>query len=236
MQSSEPEKAVAHEKRVSALLRGVMILGVASVIVVVAIVEGNRSNRWGATADLTIATKKLEGVPQEFGDWVSSERPLSEKIFKVTEATGTVSRVYYNQKSGDTITVLLLCGPSGPIGAHTPEVCYGGMGYSCRGNPTRKGLAVRNAGTSTFWTARFEKTTPTDEPLRVYWSWGINGDWEAAANPRTTFALTDALYKLYVVCSDNPALKPVDSQRDPVEKFLAEFLPLVKTALQPLSD
>ena len=94
--------------------------------------------------------------------------------------------------------------PAGPIGAHTPDVCYGGLGYSCKGKPARKGIAFANDGHSSFWTARFEKVSNTEEPLRVYWAWSTNGDWQAASNPRSDFALKGALYKLYVVRSDNP--------------------------------
>ena len=96
-----------------------------------------------------------------------------------------------------------------------------------------KALRFPTATAASFWTARFEKATPTDAPIRVFWAWSTNGVWEASGNPRTEFALRSSLYKLYLVQTDNPAERPRDPNQEPqaLEQFLMEFLPLVKTAL-----
>ena len=216
-------------------MRSGLIVGLAAVIVVaVAVAEGLRSNRWGPTEDIQLASAKLERVPAEFGSWVSKDVPLDPKIIKVAEATGNVSRIYMNRK-GERITVLLLCGPSGPIGAHTPEVCYGGIGYSCKEKPTRAGVKFAG-GQASFWSARFEKSSANDDPLLVYWAWGVDGNWEATANPRSDFALRGALYKLYLVRSDNPNTRGQEQGPEPIESFLTDFLPVVKNALAPAPD
>ncbi len=211
--------------------RGLIIVLAVAVVVGVAVLEGLRSNRWGASEDLKAATARLDAVPAKFGDWESKEAPLDPKILKIAEATGSVSRIYTNRKNGDRFTVLLLCGPPGPIGAHTPEICYGGLGYKCVGKPIPKRI-VAGDGAASFWTARFEKPTPTDEPIRVFWAWGVDGKWEASANPRTDFALRGVLYKLYVVRQDNPERKRESSGSEGANAFLADFLPIVRTALQ----
>jgi hypothetical protein len=230
MQSVTPGNSTAQTKWVAIGKPALVVLCAAGMIVAVAFLEGKRTNRWGSNEGLTLASKKLEKIPSSFGAWVGSENPIDGKILRVAEATGTISRLYHNTKTGDTINVLLLCGPSGPIGAHTPEVCYGGLGYSCRGTPTRKGLTFAN-GAASFWSAKFEKTTPTDEPLRVCWAWSTNGDWEASSNPRAAYALQPALYKLYLVQNDNPAYQSREPNQEPIEQFMTEFLPLVKSAL-----
>jgi hypothetical protein len=167
----------------------------------------------------------------DFGSWVGVDSPLDEKIIRVAEAAGNVSRSYLNRKNGDRLNVLLLCGPTGPIGSHTPDVCYGGIGFACKVKPARKGIAIPNSGVATFWTATFERQAATEEALKVYWAWSVNGDWEAVANPRTEFALKTFLYKLYAVRADNPTTRGQGTNQDPVEQFLVEFLPLVKSAL-----
>lgn len=215
-------------------MRNAAIVGAAAVVMVTAaVVEGMRTNRWGPSADTQAAARKLDRVPANFGDWVGHDSPIDEKIMRVAEATGTVSRQYVNRKTNETISVLLLCGPVGPIGAHTPDVCYGGLGYSCKGSPSRKGYALASGEGVSFWAARFEKATPTDSPLRVFWGWSLNGTWEAAANPRTQYALHSVLYKLYLVQTDNPTDRPKDANPEPllVERFMTEFLPIVKNAL-----
>lgn len=209
---------------------GLIVFLAAGLVVAVALIEGIRSNRWGATEDFQVAARKLERVPREFGAWVGTDSPLDEKIIRIAEAVGNLSRSYVNRKNGERINVLLLCGPTGPIGAHTPDVCYEGIGFSCKGNPTAKGFVLPNGGRASFWTARFEKPSAIEGALRVYWAWSVNGDWEATKNPRTDFALQTLLYKLYVVRAENPAIRG-EPNHDPVDEFLTEFLPLVKTAL-----
>jgi hypothetical protein len=204
--------------------RGLLIVLAAALVIGVALVEGLRSNRWGESEDLKAAAAKLERVPREFGVWNGSDTTLDPKLVEKAEAVGYVSRQYVNRKNGERIEVLLLCGPSGPIGAHTPDVCYGGLGYKCIGKPIPRRVDFANAS-ATFWTGRFEKQSPTDNPLRVYWAWGVNGEWQASDNPRTDFAFRGALFKLYVVHQEKSGTEALANE------FLTEFLPLVKHAL-----
>jgi hypothetical protein len=210
--------------------RGLVIVVAVALIVALAVVEGLRSNRWGAGEDLKAAAARLDRVPAEFGDWTSREAPIDPKILKIAEANGSISRVYSNRKTGEGFTVLLLCGPIGPIGAHTPDICYGGLGYKCVGKPAPRRLTVGD-GASSFWTARFEKAGPADEPLRIFWAWGVDGSWKASDTPRTEFALRNALYKIYVVRTDAPERANSATTVDAIEGFLKEFIPVVREAL-----
>jgi len=218
-------------------LRTWLILGVAVVgLLAAAVYEALTTDRWGATQGVREAADKLAKVPAAFGDWTSKDLPQSEKVLKVAEAAGHVSRVYYNSKTRSQVTVLLLCGASGPIGAHLPEYCYAGNGYEKRGDAQRLAIGfdanAPTAWTATYWSIRFEKRPPTtDVPLRVCYAWGTGGNWEAAANPRSQFALEPALYKLYAVRADPLELAP--GAVDPIHAFLTDFLPVVRTALAP---
>ena len=208
----------------------IIVLAVAG-LASAAVVEGLRSERWGESEDLRVAAAKLDRVPATFGDWTSTEVPQDPKVLKVAEAAGYVSRTYTHRKTKAQVTVLLLCGPSGPIGSHTPEVCYAGSGYAMRGDPQKKTVVMAEGGTATYWSARFEKGPESAEvPLRVCWMWGTDGDWTASANPRGEFALHRALYKLYVVRGE-PTLPTESTTPDPVHAFLTDFLPEVKKAL-----
>lgn len=210
--------------------RGLVIALAAVVVAGVAVVEGLRSNRWGPSDDMKAAVARLERVPREVGEWVGADDPLDRKVIERAEAAGIVSRRYTNRKTGQQVSVLLLCGPSGPIGAHTPDICYGGLGYECVGQPIPTRVTFPSGGAN-FWTARFEKTTQRQSAIRVYWAWGADGDWEASANPRTDFALRTVLYKLYVAQPESPTASSATA--GPAEVFMAEFLPPVKAALTP---
>lgn len=232
--TTKPPSAPAQPKTP---LRTWLILGVAVAgLLAAAVYEAATTDRWGATQNVREAADRFAKVPATFGDWTSAEVPQSEKVLKVAEAVGHVSRVYRNRKTGAEVTVLLLCGPSGPIGAHAPEYCYAGNGYEKRGDAQRLAIGFNdktpNAWVATYWSIRFEKKPPaTDVPLRVCYAWGTDGNWEAASNPRSQFALAPALYKLYAVRAEPRELAP--GAADPIHSFLTDFLPEVKAALAP---
>jgi hypothetical protein len=195
-----------------------------------AVVEGKRNKRWGTTEEGRAAAAKLGAVPAAFGDWASEEVKIEEKVLKVAEADGHVSRAYKNRKTGAEVTVLMLCGPSGPIGAHTPDVCYAGAGYAMAGDAQKVTVAPPGEPGATYWSARFDKKAPPSA-LRVCWMWGTDGNWEASENAR--FGLQSALYKMYVVRSESDGPAARATERDPVREFLTDFLPEVRKALAP---
>jgi hypothetical protein len=142
-------------------------------------------------------------------------------------------RRYTNARTGDVVSVLLVCGRPGPMAAHTPDVCYGGAGYEMVGQPVRRTYRPTDAGPAEFWTARFHKPSdPLGGQLRIYWSWNARGDWEAADNARLAFAGAGALYKIYVICEASAAgAAPEDD--DPGKPFLDLALPSLEKALFP---
>ena len=210
-------------------MRRWFVIGVAAAgLIAAAVVEYATSS----SGDVRAAAAKLDAVPAAFGDWTSTESPLDEKVLRVAEAAGHVSRSYTGRKSKAQLGVLLLCGPTGPIGAHTPEVCYAGNGYVRNGEKQKMTVVLPDGSTAVYWTVRFEKEPPsTEPPLRVCWMWGTDGDWKASDNPRTDFALQTALYKLYVVRYEPRTPDGAPSAPDPIPEVLTAFLPEVKKAL-----
>lgn len=184
------------------------------------------------SGDVKEAAARLDGVPREFGDWTSTEDRLDDKVLRVAEAAGHVSRVYTSRKNQSRLSVLLLCGPTGPIGAHEPKYCYAGNGYEESGAKRKQAVSAADGTAATYWSVLFAKKPPTaDVPLRVCWAWGLDGNWTASDNPRGEFALKRALYKLYVVRAEpRPLARDED---DPIHEFLLAFLPEVKKALAP---
>ena len=210
------------------MLRLLLIFGALALLVAAAIVEGVRSNRWGASEDLKFLAAKLQDVPPAFGAWTSTENPVEPEILKKAEAVGSMSRVYENKNDRSKVGVLLLCGRSGPIGAHTPDICYAGLGFKMQGRELRK-----TVGDSSYWTGKFEKQQ--GEALMVSWAWSVDGNWVAADNPRLEFIGHDALYKLYVTrgLSQSERSSPTALEPDATQEFLNAFLPEVKKALAP---
>ncbi|HEX4607529.1 MAG TPA: exosortase-associated EpsI family protein [Urbifossiella sp.] len=209
-----------------------VVLGLGG-LVTAAVFEGLRSNRWGIPEDLRASAARLGNVPSAFGDWSSVENPVDQKILDRAEAVGSVSRVYRNAKTGAAVSVMLLCGPAGAIASHTPDVCYAGLGYQMSGGEIKKTLPPP-AGPATYWSARFAKDA-ADRGLEVCWAWGADGTWIAADSPRGEFAFKTVLYKLYAsrILPREATPRPGSPEADPVHDFLTDFLPVLRTALDP---
>jgi len=205
--------------------RFLLIIVAVVVLAAAAIVDGTLSNRWNSE-DLAADAAKLNNVPAAFGRWTSTENPIDPLILRRAEAVSSVSRTYDNEITRSRLSVLMLCGPAGPIGAHTPDICYAGMGYKMIGHEIRKDVAD-----SQFWSGRFEKPSG-ESAIVVSWAWSVDGTWVAAERPRWEFLGRKGLYKLYTaraLTQDERDNRPAGE--DPTVLFLTEFLPEVKKAL-----
>ena len=223
------------------MVRNILIVvGVVSALAVLlaaGVLEGIRTNRWGATEDLQAAATRLKAIPREVGDWMGTDLWIEPKLLERAEATGYVSRQYRNPKTGATVSTLLLCGPPGPIGAHTPDYCYGGLGYQLTGKERRKTVAMPDGKTAAYWSVQFVKPDSTQDPgLEVNWAWGVDGDWVASRQPRQEFISHQFLYKFYVAraltAADHDGRVPPDTVRE----FLSVFLPAIQATLVPGGD
>lgn len=205
-----------------------VVLGLGG-LVAAAVLEGMISNRWGVSEDLKAAAARVDRVPAVFGDWSSVEVPVDRKVLERAEALSSVSRAYRNEKTGSVISVMVLCGPTGPIASHTPDVCYAGLGYKMNGRELKKEI-----GTASYWSARFDKGD-ADPGLEVNWAWGAGGTWVAATTPRLDFTGHAFLYKIYASrdLRSAAATRTGGVEPDPVHDFLTEFLPVLRTALDP---
>lgn len=207
--------------------RAVLVVLGLGVLVAAAVFEGIRSNRWGVPDDLKAAAARVDRVPTTFGDWTSVEVPVDRKILERAEAVGSLSREYRNPKTGSVVSVMVLCGRSGPIASHTPDICYAGLGYKMNGVELKK-----TAGAASYWSAQFHKGD-ADPGIEVNWAWGADGTWVAASNPRLDFASHGILYKIYATRALRAAGTTRAAETDPINDFLTEFLPVLRTALDP---
>jgi hypothetical protein len=204
--------------------------------------EGYWTDRWSLSRELAEAPARLAAVPLRVGEWEGEEGELDARQARQGEIKGSVVRRYTNRATGETLSVLLVCGRPGPIAVHSPEVCLGGAGFALQRAETRQAVSAPGlSGGDAFWVGRFHKPAEAvPEVIDVHWSWNARGDWQAIEGPRLFFARERVLYKLYVtrpvsrpdaapLANDGPGKE----ERDPAHEFLAAFLPEVKRALFP---
>src|SRR4051812_2296714 len=84
----------------------------------------------------------LNEFPKTLGDWevTGFETTLDPRIARIAGSSGHVIRTYTNQKSGESVVVMILYGLAQLISTHTPTVCYPAAGF--KGVPPSRDLVI----------------------------------------------------------------------------------------------
>jgi hypothetical protein len=198
----------------------------ASVLVLVCgVIHGYWTDRWHPPADLAAASDQMEKLPLDIGEWKGEA--LEVKSPHAGGVAGCIQRRYVNRR-GDAAILMLVCGRPGPVGTHSPDVCYGASGFNV--GPRSRATASDHGE---FWTADAERTETTDQTrLRLYWGWSAGAGWTAPDDARGTYLRSPVLHKLYVIRDLNGPTPA--SQEEPCVSFLHALLPeLDRTLFSP---
>jgi hypothetical protein len=214
------------------MIRILIFVAGAMMLVLSGLVHGLWTQRWGTPVEFSAAAARLQEFPLDVGDWEGGPIELDAEVMARAEAAGYVWRVFRHRTKGE-VNMLLICGRPGPISVHTPEVCFPGSGLSLNAEPDRWTLKFKNAADAQFLVARFHKSGPARQWLRVFWSFTDGNGWQAPNNPRVTFARAGILYKLYLM---RDMMKVDESVKDdPANELLRVLLPELDKYLSPSS-
>ncbi len=203
---------------ISAIVAAVLLIGSG-------IVHGLWTGRWVADTEIQKALAKIREAPTSVGDWKGEPVELDARSLQIGGIDGYMMRRYENQKTKNSVLVLMVCGKPGYIAVHTPEVCYRGAGYRQAGPD--KGLDVPIAAEQA--PAHFKVTTVHKEAfeasstLKIVWAWNAGRGWEVPRFPRLAFARNPVLYKLYLV--REVSHDRADMEQDPSEALMKLLLP-----------
>lgn len=192
---------------------------------------GRWTNRWGYAPEFRRVVEALPRIPHDLGRWHGEdveETATFRQQREQAEIEGCVLRRYVHRPTGTAITMMLVCGPTGPIATHNPEACYGGGGRHLVGTPAT--LAIpggdgAGAPEATFLQGDFRKPgSATSALLKICWSYNSGGGWIGSDDPRMTFAGRPALFKLYLIreLADTGGSPPDDAL---TPEFLELLLP-----------
>ena len=219
-------------KEANVMKQTMLLLAAAFALGSTGVVHGLRSDRWGTATAVVEAASRLEAIPAQFEDWVGTSEEIDPRQLEVGQISGYLCRRYVHQASRQDVLIVIVCGRSGAIGAHTPEVCYQGAGFEMDAVATRQEIK-KPEGSAEFWYSPATRPEPRLQHLALWWGWSPDGKrWEASANPRVQFAAAPALFKLYAIHEINDPKKAIGPD-DPVIRLLEKLLPLVDRALSP---
>ncbi len=105
-----------------------------------------RDQQFQGLAELaSVAPFGLNELPKQFGSWRAVEgtdSQLDPEIARIAGSTDHILRSYLDVKSGQTVSVMVLYGPSDQAFAHTPEFCYPSAGFQAVMDPVDHPFAV----------------------------------------------------------------------------------------------
>jgi hypothetical protein len=182
------------------MIRTCVIASCFVLVILAGVVHGLWTDRWGVPPEIDEAAERLPNLAKTLWGWHSTDFPIDQRQLERGGVAGYVARRYVNPEKNTTATVVLVCGRSGHVAAHTPDVCFGGAGYEEDSPREHQEIKDEISGqTGKFWVSRFSKKQgPIPAQLRLFYAWKGSGAWEAPANPRLVFAGRTLLYKLYV--------------------------------------
>jgi hypothetical protein len=188
--------------------------------------HGVYTDRWGRSPDRAAAVARLADVPKTIGPWVGEDLPLDAEEVARAGVDGHLLRVYRHPAGRRAVTLFVVCGRSGPLSVHTPDVCYQASGYAMTTAPAREPIPGTDAN---VWAATMTKpAAAVPEALTVRWAWRTtHPGWHAPDRPRMAFARAGVLYKVYALTDrTGPPGRP-----DPAADFLGLALPALDRAL-----
>ena len=210
--------------------RSIQLAVAAALILTTGFVHGMWTRRWNPSHELEEAAARLQRAPEDLPGWKASPYEIDANVLTRARASSSWSRTYRQDGTKEAITVILLCGRSGPMSVHRPEHCYSAAGYDLIGATTPTTVNDGDGAKAVFRTALFSKPTPEGTAsLRIFWSWHTGNAWQAPDSPRLAFANLPALYKLYVIRHAARAQERLES--DPAREFLQLLLPELDKAL-----
>ena len=216
------------------LLIGIPLIGLCTYI------QGSWTDRWSDVSNqgMQQTAGRYAAIPLKIGDdWIGEDTPYSKKELEAAGAHAHLSRVYRNRKTGERISVFMICGFARDVAVHTPDFCYRGAGFEVESRP--ENFEIESSGTMEqplkFWTSTFLKERPASAiHQRILWGWTSGEPWNAPDYPRWKYPGNSPLNKVYLIRDIPPGIERQPdtlSQEHPLAVFGKEFLPIVRETL-----
>ena len=203
----------------------------AAITLIGALVHARYSQRWGSPIDPQAAAQRLAAAPERIGSWkhLADGEPLSEFIYRELGLAGSISRIYRDQATGQTVSILLMVGSPGPLVRHPPTVCYGNRDNKLIGKPGW--INLTDDGSSRLQLLKYERPDSlTGERFFVAYGHSVDGLWDVPGSPRLAYGGDPLLHKVQLLAPIEVGDSEEATQQR-LEAFAREFAATVNPLL-----
>jgi len=216
------------------LIQSILVILVIAITIGAAVLQGQKSYRWGTNRELVLLGEALQEFPAEVGDWSQiDEVDLSYDAQRQLGCFASFVRFYQHNQTGETIQLALLLGPTGPTSVHTPDICYNSVEYKVHENRARITLETDDF-TDSFWSIYFQSKDVDGGYLRSVYGWSGDGNWQSPDSSRFAFAGKPYLFKLQIASSGDSSTAIEND--DSIERFLDQFTSIFRKRIRQSSN
>ncbi len=177
----------------------------------------------------------LAQLPRVAGTWKSGEGsdvPLDPEVARIAGSSDHTVRTYFDNKSGEQASTLILYGLAAVVFGHTPEACYPAAGYQVVKGPVNGTITVPGArGPVRYrWAIYVKRIGGINRYEETYYTFRHNGDWLPDAGGRwKMFRYHPGLFKVQI---SHPVSSLTETgEGGPCELLLAELVRQIEERL-----
>ena len=165
----------------------------------------------------------LAELPLILDAWKGRDAEMDPRIVRGSGSTDIVTRRYVNQKTGVSLDVVILYGPTSDMFIHTPELCYPAAGFEVLPGTVERSIPVEGTGSVPFRSLAFTKGEGgLADTQEVYYSLWYDGRWTTQSTSPKASQRIPGMYKVQL--SRRISSRERRDLDNPCEPFLASLV------------
>lgn len=179
----------------------------------------------------------LADLPRTIGTWQGSESPenqLDPEVARFAGASEHIVRGFFDEKSGERVSALVLYGLATSVYLHTPEICYPSAGFQLSKGPQEYKVDVPGLKFPLRfrWAIYSKRIAGVMRYEESYYSFRHDGEWLPDTSDRwKTFRYRPGMFKIQI---SHPVTNLSESgENGPCVDLLKELARQIEAQLQP---